>query len=168
MTELEEGTRQALENQPHANEVFAHPLPFNVIPHIDAFQSNGYTKEEMKVVWETQKIFGEKDLSCSCTAVRIPTKRAHSEAITIETEEEVTPEAATELLKAAPGVQVVDNPAEKQRLAPQSSPQSRSSQEALGWLKVQSVSVREAGHVDTEVHSSQQLLQDVEAVSSGW
>lgn len=121
MTELEEGTRQALENQTHANEVFAHPLPFNVIPHIDAFQSNGYTKEEMKVVWETQKIFGEKDLSCSCTAVRIPTKRAHSEAITIETEEEVTPEAATEILKGAPGVQVVDNPAEKQYPMPLTS-----------------------------------------------
>ncbi|CAE7869627.1 asd [Symbiodinium microadriaticum] len=60
----------------------------------------------MKVVWETQKIFGEKDAVC-----------AHSEAITIETEEEVTPEAATEILKGAPGVQVVDNPAEKQQLS---------------------------------------------------
>mmetsp|Transcript_543 Transcript_543/g.1076 ORF Transcript_543/g.1076 Transcript_543/m.1076 type:complete len:336 (+) Transcript_543:52-1059(+) len=114
MTELEEGTRKALDGEGHPNEVFAHPLPFNVIPHIDSFQSNGYTKEEMKVVWETQKIFGEKDLSCSCTAVRIPTKRAHSEAITIETEEDVSPEAAIDVLKGAPGLQVVDNPAEKQ------------------------------------------------------
>eukprot|EP00438_Fugacium_kawagutii_P019204 Skav226201 [mRNA] locus=scaffold2208:358929:379582:- [translate_table: standard] len=105
MTELEEGTRQALEGKVHPNEVFAHPLPFNVIPHIDSFQSNGYTKEEMKVVWETQKIFGDKSISCSCTAVRIPTKRAHSEAITIETEKEVSPEAALEVLKSAPGVQ---------------------------------------------------------------
>ncbi|CAE7895169.1 asd, partial [Symbiodinium sp. KB8] len=64
----------------------------------------------MKVVWETQKIFGEKDAVC-----------AHSEAITIETEEEVTPEAATEILKGAPGVQVVDNPAEKQYPMPLTS-----------------------------------------------
>lgn len=113
VTELEEGTRQALEGKVFPNEVFAHPLPFNVIPHIDSFQSNGYTKEEMKVVWETQKIFGDKSLACSCTAVRIPTKRAHSEAITIETEKEVSPEAAMEVLSTAPGVQVVDNPAEK-------------------------------------------------------
>lgn len=113
VTELEEGTRQALEGKVFPNEVFAHPLPFNVIPHIDSFQSNGYTKEEMKVVWETQKIFGDKSLACSCTAVRIPTKRAHSEAITIETEKEVSPEAAMEVLSTAPGVQMVDNPAEK-------------------------------------------------------
>ncbi|CAJ1446370.1 unnamed protein product [Effrenium voratum] len=113
MQELEEGTRQALQGEEHKNEVFAHPLPFNVIPHIDSFQSNGYTKEEMKVVWETQKIFGDKSLACSCTAVRIPTKRAHSEAITIETEEDIAPESAMKVLRGAPGVQVVDDPAQK-------------------------------------------------------
>ncbi|CAE8633801.1 unnamed protein product [Polarella glacialis] len=113
MIELEAGTRKGLNNEPVVNEVFAHPLPFNVIPHIDAFQSNGYTKEEMKVVWETQKIFGSKDIACSCTCVRIPTKRAHSEAITIETVEDITAEQAMEVLRNAPGVEVVDNPAEK-------------------------------------------------------
>merc|ERR1711862_586190 len=82
-------------------------------PHIDSFQDNGYTKEEMKVVWETQKIFGSKDIACSCTAVRIPTARAHSEAITVETQEPVTPAAAKALLEATPGVQVVDDPAGK-------------------------------------------------------
>jgi aspartate-semialdehyde dehydrogenase len=95
------------------HEVFAHPIAFNVIPHIDAFQPNGYTKEEMKVVWETRKIMGLPDLPVSCTAVRIPTMRVHAEAITIETEKPVTPEAAREVLRNAPGVKVVDDVANK-------------------------------------------------------
>lgn len=113
MTELEEETRKALNGEEVKNEVFAHPLPFNLIPHIDSFQDNGYTKEEMKVVWETQKIFGSKDIACSCTAVRIPIKRAHSEAITIETAKEITVEAAREILRVAPGVELIDDPAQK-------------------------------------------------------
>merc|ERR1712139_222402 len=103
------GTRSQLSGEPVTASVFTHPLPFNVIPQIDAFMDNGYTKEEMKVVWETQKIFGA-DITCSCTSVRIPTFRAHAEAITIETEKEVTPEAARSVLQEAPGVQVVDDP----------------------------------------------------------
>merc|ERR1712118_484694 len=104
------GTQKRLDGDEVKNEVFAHPLPFNVIPNIDSFMENGYTKEEMKVVWETQKIFGAK-IACSCTSVRIPTFRTHAEAITIETEKQVTPEMARSLLKEAPGVQVVDDPA---------------------------------------------------------
>merc|ERR1719498_1690063 len=103
MDELEEGTRKHLAGDPAGHEVFQHPLPFNVIPHIDSFQDNGYTKEEMKVVWETQKIFGSSDIACSCTAVRIPIRRAHSQAITIETSEDITAEAALDVLKTAPG-----------------------------------------------------------------
>merc|ERR1712226_1233329 len=113
MTELEEGTRKYLNGEKVLANVFAHPLPFNVIPHIDNFQENGYTKEEMKVVWETQKIFGSKDIACSCTAVRIPTRRAHSEAITIETEKDITVDAAREVLRSAPGVDLVDDPSNK-------------------------------------------------------
>jgi len=113
MAELEEGTRKKLAGEKVENKEFAHPLPFNVIPHIDSFQDNGYTKEEMKVAWETQKIFGSKDIACSCTAVRIPILRAHSEAITIETEEEITPAAAKEILSKAPGVELIDEPSEK-------------------------------------------------------
>ncbi len=88
MEELIEGTKKKLNGEQVTSSVFAHPLPFNLIPHIDKFQSNGYTKEEMKVVWETLKIFDahSEDIKISCTAVRIPTLRAHSEAITIETE----------------------------------------------------------------------------------
>lgn len=86
MEELLTGTAAHLRGEAAGNKVFAHPLPFNLIPHIDTFLSNGYTKEEMKVVWETRKIFGgTQDMQISCTAVRIPTLRAHSEAITIET-----------------------------------------------------------------------------------
>merc|ERR1719236_386160 len=85
MEELEEGTKTQLAGDEVKNEVFTHPLPFNVIPQIDSFQDNGYTKEEMKVAWETKKIFSA-DINTSCTSVRIPTFRAHAEAITIETE----------------------------------------------------------------------------------
>lgn len=100
-------------NQDTAHEVFAHSLPFNVIPHIDTFQDNDYTKEEMKVVWETKKLLGfELDAGpkISCTAVRIPTLRAHSEAITIETEKPCTVEEAQAVLREAPGIQVEDAP----------------------------------------------------------
>jgi aspartate-semialdehyde dehydrogenase len=89
---------------------FTHPIPFNLIPHIDAFQENGYTKEEMKATWETRKIFGDESMLISCTAVRVPTFRAHAEAITIETEKEITPEQVREILAKAPGVKVIDNP----------------------------------------------------------
>lgn len=91
------------------NKVFAHPLPFNIIPHIDSFQSNGYTKEEMKVTWEMQKIFNVPDMAVSCTAVRVPTIRAHSEAITVETADVITPEGARDCLVGQPGVVVIDN-----------------------------------------------------------
>merc|ERR1712137_1493830 len=78
----------------------------------DAFQKNGYTKEEMKVTWEMQKIFGLSDkTTVSCTAVRVPTMRAHSESITIETEKPIDPAEAREMLRTAPGVKVVDDPA---------------------------------------------------------
>lgn len=110
MDELQEGTQKKLNGETADNQIFAHPLPFNVIPHIDVFQPNGYTKEEMKVVWETRKIFGEANMPVSCTAVRIPTLRAHAESIVVETEKAVTPDEARAILKTAPGVKVVDNP----------------------------------------------------------
>ncbi|MCZ8311827.1 MAG: aspartate-semialdehyde dehydrogenase [Magnetospirillum sp.] len=113
MGELEDGLRSWAAGTKAENKVFAHPLPFNVIPHIDVFQPNGYTKEEMKVVWESRKIMGLPELLVSCTAVRIPTLRAHSEAVTIETLKPVTPATAREVLKHAPGVKLVDDPAAK-------------------------------------------------------
>merc|ERR1712176_1379609 len=114
MAELEDGlktwTKTGEVSKP---EFFAHQLPFNVIPQIDAFQPNGYTKEEMKVAWEMKKIFGfSDDVRVSCTAVRVPTLRAHSEAITIETELPIDPDEARDLLRNSVSVKVVDDPAQ--------------------------------------------------------
>jgi aspartate-semialdehyde dehydrogenase len=113
MSELLEQTKNALENKPVQNEVFAHSIVFNVIPHIDSFQPNGYTKEEMKVAWETRKIMRAPEIKLSCTAVRIPTLRTHSEAITLELEKPAQPADVRTLLGTAPGVEVRDNPEAK-------------------------------------------------------
>ncbi|MFC3833941.1 MULTISPECIES: aspartate-semialdehyde dehydrogenase [Deinococcus] len=113
MDELLEQTRVELDGGQAQASVFAHPIPFNVIPHIDAFQDNGYTKEEMKVAWETRKIIGDDSLQISCTAVRIPTLRTHSEAITLELERPANPQAVRDLLAASAGVEVRDDPAGK-------------------------------------------------------
>ncbi len=106
---LAETRRVLLEGGPAQARKFRHPLPFNVIPHIDSFQPNAYTREEMKVAWESRKIMGFPGLPISCTAVRIPTLRVHGEAVTIETERPVTAEAARAVLAKAAGVKVVDD-----------------------------------------------------------
>jgi aspartate-semialdehyde dehydrogenase len=112
MSELTEQTRNSLEGKPVENNVFAHSIVFNVIPHIDSFQDNGYTKEEMKVAWETRKIMRAKDIKISCTAVRIPTLRTHSEAITLELEKPANPNDVRKLLETASGVEVRDDPSQ--------------------------------------------------------
>jgi aspartate-semialdehyde dehydrogenase len=94
-------------------EHFAYQLLFNLIPHIDVFQDNDYTKEEMKMVNETRKIMGDAEIMVSPTCVRVPAVRAHSESINIETEIKITPEKARELFAGAPGLQVIDDPADK-------------------------------------------------------
>merc|ERR1719218_202531 len=111
MAELVKGHEAFVkEGQVSKPEFFAHQLPFNIIPQIDAFQENAYTKEEMKVSWELKKIFGlSDDVKVACTACRVPTLRAHSESITIETEKAVNPDEARELLKSSLGVEVVDD-----------------------------------------------------------
>lgn len=109
MDELKEQTQVVLDGGKAQCSEFAYPIPFNLIPQIDKFQENGYTKEEMKVAWETRKIFGDADLPVSCTAVRIPTFRAHSEAVTVETRYVVDVERVRDMLAAAPGVKVVDD-----------------------------------------------------------
>jgi aspartate-semialdehyde dehydrogenase len=114
MTELEEGCAAIATGGKAENEVFAHPLPFNVIPHIDKFLDDQYTKEERKVTWETRKIMGLPDLPVSCTCVRIPTLRAHAESITIETEKPIDIDRAFAVLREATGVEVVDDPSKNQ------------------------------------------------------
>jgi len=113
MAELTEGVKSfAATGKIPEPSVFSHPLPFNVIPQIDSFQPNGYTKEEMKVAWEIKKIFGiaGDEVKISCTAVRVPTLRAHSEAIVIETRKPICPDAVRALMEEAEGVRVVDDP----------------------------------------------------------
>ena len=84
MSELIAGARDYLARKPVAHKAFAHPLACNVVPQVDRFLENGYTFEEMKVCWEMRKVFGEPELPVSCTSVRVPTLRAHAEAITID------------------------------------------------------------------------------------
>ncbi len=88
--------------------VYPKQIAFNVLPHIDAFQANGYTKEEMKMVWETQKIFADKNIKVNPTAVRVPVFFGHSEAVHIETRDKITAEEARKLLSAAKGIKVID------------------------------------------------------------
>ena len=90
---------------------FAHNLAFNVIPQVDNFESNGYTREEMKLVWELRKVLGLPDLPISATAVRVPTLRSHAESLTLRFKKPVrTLNEVCELLYNSPGVEVVDNP----------------------------------------------------------
>ena len=108
---IEELVRQAtmlLNGRPLEIEGAAKQIAFNAVPHIDTFQDNRYTKEEMKMVWETRKIFGDPDILVNPTAVRIPAFYGHSEAIHIETRDKISAEEVCDLLQNAPGVQLVD------------------------------------------------------------
>ncbi len=111
INELREDTVANLEGKAFENKCFKKPISFNVIPQIDVFCENGYTKEEMKVVNETRKILhlGE-DTLISCTAARVPVFNGHSEAVDIEFEKEISPEKVREILSSAYGVKVIDNP----------------------------------------------------------
>lgn len=91
-------------------EKFAHQLAYNVIPHVDVFQDNGYTKEEMKMYYETRKIMHSDDIRVSATCVRVPVMRAHSEAIWVETEAPLDLALVREALAEAPGVVLRDDP----------------------------------------------------------
>lgn len=90
-------------------EVYPKQIAFNALPHIDSFQENGYTKEEMKMVWETRKIFEDEAIQVNPTAVRIPVFYGHSEAVHIETKEKIDAATATKLLSEMPGVSVLDD-----------------------------------------------------------
>lgn len=114
MQELLDQTREVLNGAERVEpKVMAQQIAFNLFPHIDSFQPNGYTKEELKMVNETRKIMHIPDLMLSCTSVRVPIMRAHSESLNLEFEQEITPEEAREILSKAPGVIVRDDPANK-------------------------------------------------------
>lgn len=112
MAELELQYRQSLNNEPVTVNKFAYQLAFNVIPHIDVFTENGYTKEEMKMYNETRKIM-HSDVEVSATCVRVPSLRAHSESVWVETERPISVDEAREAFSKAEGVTLQDNPAEK-------------------------------------------------------
>ena len=111
INELTENTKARLEERNFDNKCFKKPIAFNVIPQIDVFTENGYTKEEMKVVNETKKILHLPDnLPISCTAARVPVYNGHSEAVDIEFENEISPDEVREILKNSFGIKVIDNP----------------------------------------------------------
>lgn len=94
-----------------APKKFPHPIAGNCLPHIDVFMDNGYTKEEMKMIWETRKILHDPDLKVTATTVRVPVFNSHSESINVEFENPVDVEEVKKILFEAPGVVVVDDPA---------------------------------------------------------
>lgn len=110
ISDLENETKAHFEGKYYMPKALPHHIAFNVIPRIDSFEPNGYTKEEMKMVNETRKIMHEPDIKVSPTCVRVPVFVGHSEAVTIETELPISTEEAREILKNAPGVIVEDNP----------------------------------------------------------
>ncbi|GIX21379.1 MAG: aspartate-semialdehyde dehydrogenase [Gammaproteobacteria bacterium] len=106
--ELASQTAALLNGKPIEPKVYPKQIAFNVLPHIDRFMDNGYTKEEMKMVWETRKIMGDESIQVNPTTVRVPVFYGHSEAVHIETREKIGADAVRELLRRAPGVEVID------------------------------------------------------------
>ncbi len=108
--ELTRQTRARLDDQPVEKEVYPHPIAFNCLPHIDVFEDNGYTREEMKMFNETRKIMADDTIRLTATTVRVPVYHGHSESINIETEKPMSAADVRALLETAPGVKVVDDP----------------------------------------------------------
>lgn len=112
IAELEKQVRDIFNGRPVTPRVYPHQIAFNCLPQIDAFEENGYTREELKMVNETRKIM-DADIRVTATAVRVPVFYGHSESVNIETEKKVTVAKVRELLKSAPGVSLVDDPVER-------------------------------------------------------
>lgn len=110
MDELLQQTTDILNFKEAKCNVYPHQIAFNVLPHIDKFLENGYTKEEMKMVNETRKIMGDNSIRLTATAVRVPVFRCHSESLNIETEKKITPNEVRAVLSKAPGIVVFDAP----------------------------------------------------------
>ena len=113
LEELEKQILDYSQSNPLNVSAFPYQIAFNVIPHIDAFVEGDYTKEELKMRNESRKILHAPDLRVSCTCVRVPVLRSHSESLTIETERALSPDEARAILKGAPGVKVIDSPPDK-------------------------------------------------------
>jgi aspartate-semialdehyde dehydrogenase len=111
IAELEQQVRAVATSEPTRPEVYPHPIAFNVLPHVDVFLENGYTKEEMKMQNEGRRIMHHPEFRASVTCVRVPVYRAHSVAVSAEFSEPVSVERAREVLAKAPGLELVDEPA---------------------------------------------------------
>ena len=110
--ELRRQTEDVLAGREGRCEVYPRPIAFNVLPHIDSFQDNGYTREEMKMVWETRKILEDENIGVNPTTVRVPVYYGHSEAVHLETRDPLSAQDARALLEEAPGVVVIDEAAD--------------------------------------------------------
>jgi aspartate-semialdehyde dehydrogenase len=109
VSELISQVSELLNGRPAKSEIYPQQIAFNAIPHIDQFEENGYTREEMKMVWETRKILEDELIQINPTAVRVPVLYGHSEAIHVELKKPMTAEQARAILKKAPGIKVVDD-----------------------------------------------------------
>lgn len=107
VNELTNQSRQILAHEEITNSVYPQQIAFNVLPHIDDFLENGYTREEMKIVWEMRKIFGDESLQINPTAVRVPVYYGHSAAVHVETRDKLSAGEAENILKDAPGVKLI-------------------------------------------------------------
>ncbi|MBW1835818.1 MAG: aspartate-semialdehyde dehydrogenase [Deltaproteobacteria bacterium] len=108
--ELFDQTRSMIHFLDYEKKIYPHRIAFNCLPHIDVFQENGYTKEEMKMVNETKKIFEDPFIGITATTVRVPVFYCHSESINVETEEHISAANVRALFEKAPGVKIVDDP----------------------------------------------------------
>jgi aspartate-semialdehyde dehydrogenase len=112
--DLIDGSRAHLEGKDYKYQVFKFPIAFNAIPQIGSFKEEGYTSEELKMVYETRKILGDESIQVCATCIRIPVSNCHSETVNVETERPVSVEEARRLFAATPGITVVDDPANSQ------------------------------------------------------
>ncbi len=119
--DLLDGSRAALDGSDYQYKVFKHPIAFNAIPQIGGFKDNGYTSEELKMVYETRKILGDDSIQVCPTCIRIPVSNCHSESINVETERPLSVEEARRLFAAFPGITVVDDPTTGQYPMPSTS-----------------------------------------------
>ena len=110
LQEMQEQSSLILNDEPVTPSTYPHQIAFNVLPHIEPFQENGYTREEMKMVYETRKILHDDSLMVSATCVRVPVAVSHSESIHIEFDRPITPHEVREILSTQPGVRIVDDP----------------------------------------------------------
>jgi len=108
--ELKVQSKQILDGETPIPHIYPHQIAFNLLPEIDVFMDNGYTKEEMKLVKETRKIMHAEDIDISATCVRVPVFTSHSEAVSVEFSQPISPDEARQILSEAPGVKLLDDP----------------------------------------------------------